>query len=400
MSSADSRADTSASVSEIFTAFLTLGLTSFGGPIAHLAYFRTAFVEQREWLSEARFAQLLALCQFLPGPASSQLGFAIGLLRGGWLGALAAFVGFTLPSVVLLLLFAALLPALDGPLASAALHGLKLVALVVVAHGLMGMARNLCRERFTASIAAVTAAILLVTGPAWIALLLIVLAAAVGSLLPIPVSAPAELQWQAPLSRHTGGLLLLVFGVGLIGLSLFAGQSNVLGLSDAFYRSGALVFGGGHVVLPLLQDTVVAPGWVSESDFLAGYGAAQAVPGPLFSFAAYLGAQSSVVGGLLGAFIAVLAIFIPGFLLLAGLLPWWGNIAQNTPTARAVAAVNAAVVGLLAAALYDPIWINAIRTPLDLAIAIIGFVLLAAWRLSALWVVAWCVTAAMLFSLN
>jgi chromate transporter len=379
----------------VFGAFLVLGLTSFGGPIAHLGYFRREFVERRRWLDDAHYAQLLALCQFLPGPASSQLGFTLGLLRGGWMGALAAFVAFTLPSALALFVFAALLPALGGRIGDAAIHGLKLVALAVVAQGLLGMAHQLCPDARRRTIATLSAAAVLLAGSAWVQLLVVVLAGLAG-LAWCRSAASLSVQGLAP--PHGAALgrgLLLAFALILIGLPvLAAGADGALAVADAFYRAGALVFGGGHVVLPLLEETVVAPGWVPQSEFLAGYGAAQAVPGPLFTLATFLGARlSGGEGGALGAAVATVAIFAPGLLLVSGVLPLWRALAAQPLAARAVAGVNAAVVGLLGAALYDPLWTSAVRGPVDLVIALVGFTLLAAWRASPLVTVAWCVAA-------
>jgi chromate transporter len=386
---------------EVFITFLKLGLTSFGGPIAHIGYFRRELVERRKWVGESEFAQLLALCQFLPGPASSQLGFSLGLLRAGWVGALSAFLAFTLPSAVLLFAFAAMLPALSGGAGAAALHGLKLVALCVVAQGVLGMSRQLCPDARRATIAALSAALILVGGRAWVQLLAVALGAVGGVSLcrqVQPIAGDAlPLRYRASL----GWALLAVFAVLLLGLPVAAhAVGGLAAVVEAFYRAGALVFGGGHVVLPLLEEALVAPGWISRDEFLAGYGAAQAVPGPMFTISAYLGARlPGGDGGLLGAAVALVSIFLPGFLLIAGVLPLWRQIARHPAAAHAVAGVNAAVVGLLAAALYDPVWSSAVRAPLDLAIAVIGFTLLVAWRASALLVVLWCVGASVVAGL-
>ncbi len=382
-------------VGEVFSSFLRLGLTSFGGPIAHLAYFRREFVERRKWLGDGEFAQLLALCQFLPGPASSQLGFSLGLLRAGWPGALAAFLAFTLPSAVLLFAFAALLPYLSGAAADAGLHGLKLVAVAVVGQGVLGMARQLCPDAARASIAGAAAGLILAAGTAWMQVVVVVLGALAGLAVCRGVQPIAGGGLQAPYGTRLGWALLGVFMFLLVGLPLAAhGTEGLVAVVEAFYRAGALVFGGGHVVLPLLREAVVAPGWISEDEFLAGYGAAQAVPGPMFTLAAYLGARlPGAEGGIVGATAALLAIFLPGFLLVAGLLPLWRSIASRPVAARAVAGVNAAVVGLLGAALYDPVWTSAVQGPVDVAIAIVAFTLLVAWRASALLVVCWCVAA-------
>lgn len=384
---------------EVFFTFLKLGLTSFGGPIAHLAYFRKEIVDRRGWVSENQYAQLLALCQFLPGPASSQLGFSLGLLRAGWVGALAAFIAFTLPSALLLFAFATLFPKISGNIGEAAIHGLKLVALPVVAQGVLGMSRQLCPDITRAMVAVFAAAVVLMFGQAWVQLLVIALGAVAG----ITCCRDARSISCAILQlRHgpvLGWILIVVFGMLLFGLPLAAayGDSSLLAISNAFYRAGALVFGGGHIVLPLLQDGVVLPGWVSPDEFLAGYGAAQAVPGPMFAVAAYLGASMpGGDGGVVGASVALAAIFLPGFLLVAGVLPLWAAITHLPVAARAISGVNAAVVGLLGAALYDPVWVSTVRGPLDLAIAIMGFVLLVVWRVSAFFVVIWCVAASII----
>lgn len=387
------------SVVEVLSAFGKLGLTSFGGPIAHIGYFRREFVERRKWLDDADFARLLALCQFLPGPASSQMGFSLGLLRAGWPGALAAFAAFTLPSAVLLFAFAAILPLLAGGAGQAVVHGLKLVAVAVVAHGVLGMARQLCPDRARATIAVAAMAAIVVSGSAWMQVGVVALGAAAG-LAACRDVAPMAGGMRPRYGLRTGAALLALFALLLVGLPLVAGHGGLLAVADAFYRAGALVFGGGHVVLPLLQEAVVAPGWISRDEFLAGYGAAQAVPGPMFTLAAYLGARlPGGEGGLLGASVALAAIFLPGFLLVAGALPLWNALAGRPAAARAVAGINAAVVGLLAAALYDPVWTSAVHGPKDVAIAAVAFTLLAAWRASALVVVGWCVGASLAVAL-
>jgi len=382
------------SVAEVFAAFLKLGLTSFGGPIAHLGYYRREFVERRAWVGESQFAQLLALCQFLPGPASSQLGFSIGLLRAGWAGALAAFLAFTLPSALLLFAFAALLPSITGTIGAAAIHGLKIIALAVVAQGVLGMSKQLCPDAPRATVAVLAAAAILVSGQAWVQLAVVAAGGAAGLVFCRNVQPLSESDLHLRYGARLGWTLLVAFAVLLLGLPLAAHGSSLLAVAEAFYRAGALVFGGGHVVLPLLEETVVKPGWISPDEFLAGYGAAQAMPGPMFTLAAYLGARlPGADGGLAGAAVALCAIFLPGFLLVAGVLPLWREIAGRTSAARAIAGVNASVVGLLGAALYDPVWTSAVRGPVDVAIALVGFVLLVAWRASALLVVIWCVAA-------
>ncbi|MBK5944751.1 chromate efflux transporter [Halorhodospira halophila] len=380
------------STREVFTAFLRLGVTAFGGPIAHLGYFRTEFVERRRWLTDEQYAQLMALCQFLPGPASSQLGFALGILRAGWPGGIAAFIAFTLPSALLLLALAGVYPYLEGPWAEGALSGLKLVAVAIVAHAVLGMGRQLCPDAPRILIAGVSGAILLLAGSAWMQLLVVAAGGLAGLWLCRQVASPDPGRWSLRYGPRTGLMLVGAFAALLIGLPLLALAGGLWPLVEAFYRAGALVFGGGHVVLPLLQESVVATGWVESEDFLAGYGAAQAIPGPMFTFAAYLGALAAE-NALLGSTLALLAIFLPGLLLVAGLLPLWERLAGIHGAGAVIAGVNAAVVGLLAAALYDPIGLQGIETHLDAAIALIGFSLLATDRVSVIWVVLWCVTA-------
>jgi chromate transporter len=386
---------------EIFLVFLKLGLTSFGGPIAHFVYFRREFVERRAWLDEQQYGQLVTLVQALPGPGSSKLGFVIGLLRGGWPGALAAFVGFTLPSALLLFGFAALLPMLSGGVGQAALHGLKLVALSVVAFGLVGMSQALCPDTSRRIIAAVAVALVLAVGAAWVQLLVICLGAAAGAVVCRAVRPSPGAEFALGYGRPTAAVLLVVFLLLLVGLPLGAARyPGPIQYAEAFFRTGALAFGGGHVVLPLLQDAVVKPGWISSADFLAGYGAAQAVPGPMFALSAYLGARlPGAGGGMPGACIALVATFLPGFLLVAGVLPYWRNFAAHPVAARAIAGTSAAVVGLLAAALYDPLWVSAVHAPADVLIAIAGWLVLARWQASALTVVLLCVAASVGVSL-
>ncbi|NKB72194.1 MAG: chromate efflux transporter [Candidatus Latescibacteria bacterium] len=382
---------------EVFSTFLKLGLTSFGGPVAHIGFFRAELVQRRQWLSESHFGQLLAICQFLPGPASSQLGFSLGLMRAGWPGALAAFLAFTLPSALLLVAFAAFLPYLSGPLGTAAIHGLKIVALAVVADGVMGMARKLCPDARTATIAALATSAVLLADTSLAQLLVVAGGAVAGMLLCQQGQDHSEDSLPMHYGVRTGGVLLAVFFALLLGLPLLAaGQTGLISVAQAFYSAGALVFGGGHVVLPLLEESVVGQGWVSQEQFLAGYGASQAIPGPMFSFSAYLGAVLPIgQGGIWGAVTALAFMFLPGFLLVAGILPMWRQLAQGQLAGRALAGVNAAVVGLLAAALYDPIFTNAAKEPVDIAIGLIAFVMLTAWHASALIVVTWCVLASM-----
>ncbi len=390
------------SVREVFLAFLKLGLASFGGPIAHIGYFREEFVRRRGWMDEAHFAQLLAVCQFLPGPSSSQMGFAIGLLRAGAWGALAAFVAFTLPSALLLFGFAALGSSLHGEIGMSAVHGLKLVAVVVVAHGLLGMARQLTPDAPRRWLAVGAAALVVLGGSAWVSLLVITLGGLAGMLLCRHVTAPAPAVFPVRYGRSVAFACLAMFAVALAGALLLpaADEPSLAGLAAAFFRAGALVFGGGHVVLPLLQQSTVAPGWISPDAFLAGYGAAQVVPGPMFSLAAYLGAEVPLATpAAVGAIVALVALFVPGFLLLLAVLPLWAQMASRPGASRVMAGVNAAVVGLLAAAFINPVWTQGVQGLADLAIALVGFALLASGRVSALWAMAWCVGASVAVAL-
>jgi chromate transporter len=368
---------------EVFLAFLKLGLTSFGGPIAHLGYFRDELVVRRRWIDEAGYADLVALCQFLPGPASSQVGFALGLLRGGPLGALAAWTAFTLPSAILLVLFAYGASLFSGPVGEGLLHGLKVVAVAVVAQAVWGMARTLAPDRIRAGIAVVAAVVVIFATGSVGQIAAIVLGGLAGFWLCRDGAAASVGHLTFPVSRKVGAVALAAFFVLLIGLPLLASVagSQALAYVDAFYRAGALVFGGGHVVLPLLEASVVQPGWVSESGFLAGYGAAQAIPGPLFTFAAYLGTvMGPAPNGIAGAVICLVAIFLPAVLLVVGTLPFWDDFRTRAPAQSAMRGTNAAVVGILGAALYDPLWTSAILSPYDFALALAGFVLLTVWK--------------------
>lgn len=370
---------------EILRAFLKLGLTSFGGPIAHLGYFRDELIIRRRWMSESGYADLVALCQFLPGPASSQIGFALGLLRGGFVGALIAWTAFTLPSVLLLLVFAHSASAFGGPLGQGLIHGLKLVAVAVVAQAVWGMARNLCPDQKRVSIAvfAVLVVVFLPTAPGQI--VAIISGAIAGLWLCKNLQITDVGRLPVTLSKPMALLVLLSFFILLIALPLIAmtSSSQAVALFEAFYRAGALVFGGGHVVLPLLEASVVEAGWVNADNFLAGYGAAQAVPGPLFTFAAYLGAVAvPEPNGILGALICLIAIFLPGMLLLVGVLPFWDDLRRKSRAQGAMAGANAAVVGVLASALYHPVWTGAVLTPADFVVALVAFVLLTVWQLS------------------
>lgn len=376
---------------EVFLVFLALGVTCFGGPIAHIGYFRDAFVMRRRWLDEAAYADLVALCQFLPGPASSQVGFAIGLMRAGLTGGLAAWTGFTLPSAVVLVLFAYGADLLGGSAGGGLIHGLKLVAVAIVAQAVWGMARTLCPDRERASIAVAAALVVLFDSSPVAQIAAIVLGALAGLWLCRAAPPAATGHVAIPVSRTAGLAALGAFLFLLAGLPVLriVTGSEAAALLDAFYRSGALVFGGGHVVLPLLREAFVAPGWVSDDAFLAGYGAAQAVPGPLFTFAAYLGAVvSPSPHGLAGAALGLIAIFLPGILILLGCLPLWDSFRTRAEAQAIMRGINAAVVGLLGAALYNPVWTSSVRAPQDFAIAVVGFVLLTVWRAPPLVVVA------------
>ena len=377
------------SVSAVFLAFLQLGLTSFGGPVAHLGYFREAFVERRRWIDDKAYADLVALCQFLPGPASSQVGIGIGLAKAGLPGACAAWFAFTMPSALALIVFGYGVNALEGTLASGALQGLKVVAVAVVAQAVWGMARSLTPDAPRVTLAVLAAAAVL-AAPTPAMQIAVILAGGLAGLVFLPARADER---QASLGigipRAAAVVALLVFFALLAGLPLLAGAfpSQTLALVDSFYRSGSLVFGGGHVVLPLLQAEVVPPGWVDNDVFLAGYGAAQAVPGPLFTFAAYLGTVAGPApNGWLGGLVCLIAIFVPSFLLVIGALPFWDVLRQRTKVQQALLGVNAAVVGLLLAALYQPVWTSGILSAADFALALAAFTLLAFWKVPA-WLV-------------
>lgn len=378
-----------APVWEVFRVFLRLGSTSFGGPIAHLGYFRTEFVERRGWMTDREYADLVALCQLLPGPASSQVGFGIGLLRAGFRGALAAFVAFTLPSALLMLAFAYGAALFVGPVGEGLLSGLKIVAVAVVAQAVWGMARTLTPDPTRAAIAVVAV------------LTVVLLAGTLGQVVAIAVGVAAGILFcrqgvstepemlRFPVRRVVAGVCLGVFALLLFGMPALAALtgSGSLSLFYAFFRAGALVFGGGHVVLPLLHAGLVDTGWVTDAQFLAGYGAAQAMPGPLFTLASYLGAIAGVgPGGALGALIALVAIFLPGFLLLVGVLPFWNAFRRRAWAQAAMRGANAAVVGILATALYSPVFTTAVTGPAPFALAVVCFVLLMSWKLPP-WVV-------------
>ncbi len=373
---------------EVFLAFLKLGLTSFGGPIAHLGYFRDEFVSRRGWFDDKAYGDLVALCQFLPGPASSQVGFAIGLMRAGPLGAAAAWLGFTLPSAVLMVAIALGAAALDGALAQGVLHGLKLVAVAVVAQAVLGMAKSLTPDRVRAGIAVLAVLAMVALGGVLGQVGAIVLGGVLGLGFCRDADNGTVAETDAAVSRGFGIFALVLFVALLVGLPMVAGVNPGLALFDAFYRAGALVFGGGHVVLPLLEAGTVGQGWLSEGTFLAGYGAAQAMPGPLFTFAAFLGAAGSVSpNGVTGAGIALVAIFLPGMLVVLAALPFWQALRGNALAQAGMRGANAAVVGVLALALYDPVFTSAVLSPLDFALALAGFVALVSWKAPPLVVV-------------
>jgi chromate transporter len=383
---------------EVLVAFLRLGLTSFGGPVAHLGFFRTEFVARRAWLDEAAYADTVALCQFLPGPASSQVAVALGMRRAGLGGGVLAWLGFAGPSALAMLLFARGVGWAGAVDRAPWLHGLKLVAVAVVAQAVWGMARTLCPDRARATLAVAAAVLSPVFAGAAGQLCAIALGAVVGLYLPREALAPAVVVPVAPAAAHrvapvAAALSLVAFAALLLGLPFLVAAGvggHTLALVAKFYRAGALVFGGGHVVLPLLQQAVVPPGWIDNDFFLAGYGAAQAVPGPLFSFAAYLGAaMAPPPNGVLGGLLCLGAIYLPSFLLLLGVLPFWDGLRGRTPVRAALRGVNAAVVGLLLAALYTPVWTSAVGSPAAFALVCVAFLALTAWRAPP-WLVVLC----------
>jgi chromate transporter len=383
---------------EVFRVALGLGLTSFGGPIAHLGYFERAYVRNRQWLTADEYAGFMALSQLMPGPTSSQVGLLVGLRRAGWLGAWAAWIGFTAPSALLMFAFALFAARMQGPVLDAVVHGLKLVAVAVVAQAVWSMAQRLCPDRQRTAIALVAAALLLAVGGVTMQVIALVLGAAGGALLCRGTGLSSSVP-RVPITMRTGGICLVLFVAMLIALPLTgrAAPHSLLDLAGIFYRAGALVFGGGHVVLPLLRDALVPHRWLTDSSFLTGYGAAQALPGPLFTFAAYLGAAVAPAGKApLWSLVALVFLFLPGILIALAGLPLWGWLGHH-PTARgALAGINAAVVGVLGSALYNPIWVSAIDSGRDVAIALAGLLLLGRWRVPPLVVVFFCVAAALL----
>lgn len=378
---------------EVFLVFLKLGVTSFGGPIAHIAYFRDELVKKRRWVDDAQFGQLLAICQFLPGPASSQLGFSLGLLRNGWTGGLAAWLAFTLPSAILLLLLATTVPLAAGPVGDALMRGAKLMACAVVAHAVLGMASKLCPDRQRQTIAVLTAIAVLLVSTASAQVVSVVLAAAAGvAFRPKLEAVKTSTALTVPYGPKVGTACLLLFFSLLLGLPVLASaELSLTSTAEAFARSGSLVFGGGHVVLPLLEEAVVGPGWLTADEFFAGYAAAQAIPGPMFAFAAYLGGLLAPAGHtLLWSATALVCIFLPGFLLIAGILPWWQTVARFPTALHAIAGINASVVGLLAAALYHPVFTHAVASPANMAIVAAAWGLLSVWRAPAVLVLGGC----------
>ncbi|MED1781607.1 chromate transporter [Brevibacillus fortis] len=367
------------SVIEVLLVSTKLGLTSFGGPIAHLGYFHNEYIRRRKWMDEQSYADLVALCQFLPGPASSQVGIGIGIMRAGLWGGVAAWIGFTLPSVLALLIFAFTLQGVDSGSASW-IHGLKLVAVAIVAYAVWGMGQKLAPDRTRVTIAIIAATITLLWHSAWSQVTVMILAGLAGLLFFKHHQTPGLPEFRVPISRALAIACWSVFFGLLILLPILreGTGSSLLALFDSFYRSGSLVFGGGHVVLPLLEKEVIPAGWMTEEAFLTGYGATQAVPGPLFTFATYLGAM--IAGGV-GAVVATIAIFLPAFLLVIGALPFWNSLRRNSKIQGMLVGVNAAVVGILLAALYNPIWTSTIFAPLDFAVAAILFIMLEHWKL-------------------
>ncbi|GAA4845344.1 chromate transporter [Paenibacillus vulneris] len=381
---AGERKGKAAALLEVLGVSAKLGLTSFGGPIAHLGYFHNEYVSRRKWIDERSYADLVALCQFLPGPASSQVGIGIGMIRAGLLGGLVAWLGFTLPSVIALAAFAFLLQGYDVGDAGW-IHGLKIVAVAIVAQAVLGMGQKLTPDRERITIAVIAAVVTLAWPSAISQIIILTAAGLIGLWLYRRKPESAAPHLPIKISRSLAVICLSLFFILLVVLPLARpwGSLEWVAMFDSFYRSGSLVFGGGHVVLPLLEREVVPMGWVSEHDFLAGYGAAQAVPGPLFTFAAYLGAMA---GGLSGAIVATVAIFLPAFLLVVGALPFWNGLRSHPGVQGALAGINAAVVGLLLAALYNPLWTSAIIKPMDFALAVVLFILLVFWKLPP-WVI-------------
>ena len=381
---------TSSGLREVFLAFLKLGCTSFGGPIAHLGYLRNEFVGRRKWLDDEAYADLVALCQFTPGPASSKIGIALGASQAGVAGGIAAWLGFTLPSALIMIAFGYGLQVLHGATEAGWLHGLKIAAVAVVTQAVWSMGRQLCPDRLRASFAMLAALLVLTWSSALAQIAAIIVGGIAGwRLLPGTVTATSgHLHFQ--ISRRTGWTMwILFFGLlGLLPLLARATGNHAIALVDSFYRAGSLVFGGGHVVLPMLRAEVVPPGWLTDGEFLAGYGVAQAVPGPLFTFAAYLGTVAKgEPSGWLGGMLTLAAIFLPAFLLALGPLPFWNVLRQKASIRSMMSGINATVVGILLAALYDPIFTSGVQSRTDFGLALAAFGLLMFARVSPLWVV-------------
>ncbi len=374
----------------IFWTFLKLGCTCFGGPIAHIGYFRHEFVEKRKWLTDASYTDLVALCSFLPGAASSKIGISLGMLRGGLAGGLASWLGFTLPTAAALIAFAYGFKSLGFSADAGWLHGLKIVAVAVIAQAIWNMGKTLCPDRFRATLAIVATLIVFAWPTSWGQIIAVLIGGFMGwrYLEPVALHRPGSLHFQ--ISRPIANVSWILFFGLLFGLPVMADAIDNHGLAifDRFYRAGALVLGGGHVLLPLLRTAVVPPGWVSDEVFLAGYGAAQAMPGPLFTFAAYIGTVNDFApNGVAGGLLALAAIFLPSFLLTIGALPYWESLRQKTGVQSALRGINAVVVGLLLAALYDPVWTTSIKGPRDMALALVAFGLLMYWKVSPFFVV-------------
>ncbi|MBP1996382.1 chromate efflux transporter [Paenibacillus eucommiae] len=369
---------------EVLAVSTKLGLTSFGGPVAHLGYFHEEYIRRRKWLDERSYADLVALCHFLPGPASSKVGMGIGIIRGGLLGGLMAWIGFTMPSFIALVLFAFLMQGLD--IGSAGwIHGLKIVAVAIVAHAVLGMGQKLTPDRNRMTLAIAAATVTLIWQSVLSQVVIMIAAGLVGLWMYRKMPASELPDLHVPVSRKVAIICLILFFALLLVLPLLrhAGIAGWLPMFDSFYRTGSLVFGGGHVILPLLEREVVPTGWVSQENFLAGYGAAQAIPGPLFTFAGYLGAMA---GGAVGAVIATMAIFLPAYLLIVGALPFWSILRKSPRIQGAMIGINAAVVGVLLAALYNPLWTTAVLAPADFALVLILFIMLVFWKLPP-WVI-------------
>ena len=372
------------SLIEIFLVSTRLGLTSFGGPTAHLGYFHEEYVRRRKWMDEKSYADLVALCQFLPGPSSSQVGIGIGIMRAGIVGGITSFIGFTFPSVAVLIAFALLMTGFDVGNAGW-IHGLKIVAVAIVAHAIIGMAKSLTPDLKRKAIAIVALLVTTLWQTAFSQVAVIIFAAVIGYLLLKRDNDGTEAQSRFPVSKQIGAICLLVFAGLLVALPLLKEMTGSywVAMFDSFYRSGSFVFGGGHVVLPLLEKEFVPTGWMSEEAFLAGYGVTQAVPGPLFTFAAYLG---TVMNGWQGGVVATVAIFLPAFLLVVGALPFWDQLRNHPKITGAIMGMNAAVIGILIAALYSPIWTSSILEAKDFALAVVLFSMLAYWKMPP-WIV-------------